>query len=205
MVVKSKNKQITATKVRALMISGLILTVAAVAGISWMGYSWIKQENQKLQELKNESSTLSNQLNSIQSIKNDLQKNQSTVKKSEQLVLSSDLPQFQIINILQTYASKNSIPLESISLGPASTSTRSSSGTSSSSTSSSSKSVVQSPNSITLSFSGPMEYSNFLNFLNDIETSLPKMNVTAINIQGGPNSSQVRVDPITINTEQKRG
>lgn len=204
MVVKSKNKQITATKMRALMISGLILTVAIVAGISWMGYSWIKQENQKLQDLKNESSKLSNQLNSIQSIKNSLQKNQSTVKKSEQLILSSDLPQFQIINIIQTYAAKHSIPLESIGLGPASTSAKSSSGTLSSSTSSS-RSVVQSPNAITLNFSSPMKYSNFLNFLNDIETSLPKMSITAINIQGGPNSNQVRVDPITINTEQKRG
>lgn len=55
------------------------------------------------------------------------------------------------------------------------------------------------PQFITISFTGPIPYTKLLEFINAIESNIPKMKITGINIENSPNQDgSVLVKPIII-------
>lgn len=195
----SPDKSLKPTTLRLLLASSLLL----IAGLSIAGfiYSYKELSNYAVEvsHAKADDVASSNSLQTLQNIQTELKKNQQAITRLGSLTDTDVLPQFKAIENVKAYAARNHLTLQSIDFD-------SSSGTTPASTTQTTAPTTQTPVQssgaqtvdVIISFGGEVNYTNFLQFLSDIQHNIPKMQVQGIDISEGSNPTMVKSGPLTI-------
>jgi hypothetical protein len=182
-----KTNYTEATTIRVVLATLAFLTTLTVIGGFYFMQNYLKDfANQPNASLKSVSSVISSQ--SLTKLQNDISTYKISADKANAITLSShDFPT-KIINDLNKYAASTGI---GITYAVVETPT------------SNLKSLAPinniQPKFISITFSKSMPFTNFIKFLKAIDTNLPKIQPTNINISRDPSSnSLVKVDPIIL-------
>lgn len=132
-----------------------------------------------------DSSSSGKDVQSLKKLELDLADLQSVIKKTSGVIASSSDYQSQVINDINTYAQIAGIGVTNFNFGVAAATGGASS-------------------SVTITLTSPMQYTNLLKFLRLIETNLPKMQISSVNltrVEGDTKS--VRTESITLEVYTK--
>lgn len=190
-----KNNSFNASKLRITMISVIIVII----GITSTGFYFAQQFLQKFASDVRQSNLRAKADNispvEVNALKTKISDLGSTITKTENIAIPSQNYQDQAIRDLNKYATESGLAIN----GSFNFSRPTSIGLS---TQLSSGAIRTEPVVITLA--NPVEFSSFIKFLKLIETNLPKMQLTGINISRDQNiNSAITTDPLTIEVYTK--
>jgi len=185
-----KKNHIQATTIRPILIIAVFLSIFLMFGGFCLAQDYLKT---LANNIMGNNSSESSSFQTDQQIKSDISENQTTVNKLDKFVASSQDYQNQAIIDLNTYASATGISISGQSTTPAPE-------TESLATLSNG---IQA-NYIQVELNNPVKYSSLLKFISAIETNLPKMQLTGINITpDSADKSYVSVEPLIIKVYTK--
>lgn len=196
-----------------LMIGITVALGISVIGVAFLGDHLLQQQSKKLTSLKLDSKVLDEQQTSLSRAKKDIQK-YSELEREAKIIVPQDKDQAEAVREIVKIAKDNGVTLATIGF-PTSTlgqSTIVAPGSSSSSTKPSTKvsiSQVQPvkginglfvlPINIQQDSASPILYSNFINFLKDLEQNRRTAQVSSINIQPNVKNRNLLSFTLTVN------
>lgn len=179
-----KKKGITAVGFRSLLIV-LILFLIGLAAIGfYFAQTALVEYSKVVTQTIADSTNSGKDVQSLKKLQADINTLQDVVVKTNSITASSSDYQSQVITDINTYAQSAGIGVSNYTFTQTPTATVA--GAAQSST-------------VTLTLTSPMPYTSLLKFLRLIETNLPKMQVSSVNltrVEG--DSSMVRTDSIAI-------
>lgn len=185
---------LTAVKLRSLLVFGLIVTFgAAIAGF-YYGFGWIKSYADTVNQTVVAAQAVSVSSGSSSQIQQKLSEQQSLIDSVNSLFALSTNYQTQAIKDIYLYASKAGINVSDIKLDtpPAAAATTPT-------TTPQTSTAATKP--VSVSLSSPVSYSSLLRFLTYIETNIPKMQVSGVEMSRPTDGSvdSVLITAVTIN------
>ncbi len=173
-------KQFRPQNLRAILAFLLILlVVGGGAGFYW-GIGLVREYAVQVEQRLADADASAEQLRGLQTLKNQLAQSDSLVEKANQLFATPSSYQQQTLGDVKKYADAAGLAIANTSYGdPAEDSTY----------------------SMTVTLREPVAYSKLIAFLNNIESNLPKLQVSSISlgrVEGG-NSDSVKTGDIKIN------
>ena len=187
-----KKKTLKATSLKNTMVFMIVLIVVA----SGVGFYYAQDWLDKMATDINQSSTAAtstedSDAKALKQIREDIAKNQAIADKASSITLPSGNYKDQISKDINKYAKDNRISIESISVA--------------SSPNTSSSTIINGVTSsfVSVTIEGSVTMNDLLQFIKDIETSIPKMQITGINLEKSQHSSDVVVEPIIIEVYTK--
>ena len=190
-------KELTATKMRLILVSILVLFVILIFVAIYFGTQILSKNSDSLTNSVTESESTENLLNQIKTAKNNLDKQKSTVEKAKKIIATSKNYKYQeeFLRDINHYASMSQLEVNSYnfevptertggsSTGAAAPISPSSSG---STTGSGTTNTIAPPGTkitnATISIKGTVKYSNFLKFLKLVENNVVRMRIKDLNI-----------------------
>lgn len=183
-------KDMQATSLRSLLIGLVLLTLAAASVAFYFGFDWIKSHAEEVNTVIVAASQSGSTANSVNELREQLEKQQEIITTANSLFALTSNYQTQVIKDVYAYAEKTGINVSDIQLAE-----EASSGSSSGSKPTSSLSTK----SVTISLEGSVSYQNLLKFLTYIETNIPKMQISGIELsRPSDGSASVSISNITI-------
>ena len=179
-----KKSGISAVGFRSLLIVLIILSIGlAVVGFYFSQNALIAYSKTVGQTVADSTNTGKN-VQSLKTLQAELAARQNIIVKASSLLATTANYQSQAINDINTYASTSGISISSYSF--AQTAAVATAG-------------AQTSSNITVSLVSPMPYLSLLKFVRLIETNIPKMQISSINLtrQEGQNT-MVKTDQISI-------
>ena len=175
-----RQSSLTPVRLRAILAGILVLISGAGVGMFAFGYTQLKAHATAAQEVATQAEASRSSLENLTAVKKYLAENSSTVARADQLVAQSKLYVYQdkIIQDINAYASKAGLGIESITFDDESSKTTTSSTTY---TSTSTPAGIKSTTA-TIAIASPTNYSALLRFMNLIEQSLFRMQISRIGI-----------------------
>ena len=180
-----KKSRIKATTMRTAMIITLSLIIGLTATGFYFTQDWLRNLATKSNQTSSASTVDNNGSQSLQQIRDDITANQASADKADGMIASSQNYQTQIINDLNKYALTAGVSIvshksaQSPSLGV--------------------KIAGLESDFVTIALANPIPLKNLLQFFKLIETNLPKMQITGIDLTPTSSSSDsVTIEPITI-------
>lgn len=182
----------------------LILSVCLfiIIGASGAGFIYVqKQLRQYAVEVshkKVDALASDGNIQTLESVKAELDANQNVSEKAQALKATNALPQFRIVDDVTTIAKNNNIVITSFDFTDAPQTT-----TAPAATAPTAVAPVTSPSptghvSLTVSLQSPINYTDFLQFLRDIEQNIPKMQVQGVNLGNSGGTGGFSVEPLII-------
>lgn len=182
----------------------LILSVSLfiIIGASGAGFIYVqKQLRQYAVEVshkKVDALASDGNIQTLESVKAELDANQNVSEKAQALKATNALPQFRIVDDVTTIAKNNNIVITSFDFTDAPQTT-----TAPAATAPTAVAPVTSPSptghvSLTVSLQSPINYTDFLQFLRDIEQNIPKMQVQGVNLGNSGGTGGFSVEPLII-------
>jgi len=189
-----KNPRIKATSLRTVMIVSILIIITILTVGFYFAQDWLNTQIAESDKTTIGSSVVNKNAASVKKIQDEITKYQASATKANTLIVSSQDYQSQIIQDLKKYAAANNITISTYSF--------------SQSTSSDTKASVSikgvTSNFINITLNDSIKLTNLIKFLKSIEVSVPKMQLTGINVTPIPNSQDsVRVEPLTIEVYTK--
>lgn len=185
-------KQLTATKLRTIMIFLVIITLAGASVGFYFAFGWIKSYSDEVNTVIIAAAESGETAGSVNSLQEQLQKQQEIITAANSLFALNSNYQTQVIKDIYTYAEKTGITVSDIQLDTATQATNGSSNTSTTASSLPTK-------SITASLSSPVNYTDLLKFLTLIESNIPKMQISGVDLTRPADSSNtVQISTVTI-------
>lgn len=197
-----KKISLTAGLLRILLSVALFVTVAAaIAGFVYaqgnlrsyaveVSHKWVDAE------------ASANAITVLVETESNLAAKQDVIAKADILKSSADLPQFQVVEDVLRHAHDNDLTVANFDFvaSEAGATTAPASAPAAETPAAGTKKPTPAPKGVglTVSLKSPTNYMDFLQFLNDIEHSLPKMYVQQIAMSPSDNGKAVMVEPITI-------
>jgi len=183
---KSKTK---ATTLRTFLSVFIIIII----GLSVIGFyytqDWLNKLAVEIGRTVSDSTAGNSNTQAFKNLQDDIAKNQVSAKKANNIITSSQNYQSQVPQDLNKYASSTGVSIVSYNLTQSATAGVQSSV---------SINGVQS-SFITITLGSPVQFTNLMQFLKAIESNLPKMQLTGINISSVPGSDNtVTIEPLTI-------
>lgn len=180
------------SKLSAKVLRGILtLSIFVIIGLSAVGFyfaqAWLSNLSLEISDKVAQSDTVGDDIQSLKKLQEELAKRQDIIIKSSMLVTSVSNYQGRVIEDLDRYASVSGIKIISKSFD------KSAAGAATPA-----KKTTTPQSSVVLSVESPLLYSGLLNFLNLVESNLPKMQVLSVNIGRVGDSKSVRVEKITI-------
>lgn len=161
-----------ATNLRNLMIIIVVILVAASAGGFYYTLNWFSQISSDIRP-SNSTNISSKDLTTLQQ---NIISAQNVVDKANLLLFSNSDYKNQITKDLNKYASNYNVSISSISVTGS-----------------------QSPISVTLTIKNPVTFTNLMRFIKATEISIPKMQVTNINLSHAQNANdKITVDNLNL-------
>lgn len=206
---ESKTSKLKPTILRLLLaISLFLVAILAVVGFVFaqkmMGDYALEVSHKKVDAAASENS-----LQTLQSVEKQLSEDSDLIEKAKNLKHNSSLPQFKAIEDLQAHAANNNITLNDVSFASADTGSAApaAAGTAPAATPAPAATTTPPASGVMISFSindGVVDTIDFVNFLHDIEHSIPKMQIKGVSVKPGPSSNQLTVEAmnVTMLTEQ---
>lgn len=183
---ENKDAKLNAVNVRTLLIVLLVILVLFITGGFVFFYG---QLNGLAQDIHDSTANVINERAKENSLKQQLTTFQEPLEKAGNITVSADNYSNQVIKDLTFYADKTGVKIT---------------GYTTDSTKTSSNIAGVSTQNITATLANPVNYDNFLHFLKLIETNLPKMQITGVNISSIVDSTTlIEVEPLTIRVYTK--
>lgn len=178
-----------------LLLAFLLIAIAALMAIGFVySYGELSKYAVEVSHVKADALASNDSLQVLQNTQQELKKNQGAIVRSTSLTATGELPQFEAMNNIRAYASRNNLTLKSIDLvdkaGPATSQAPAAAPAPASTTGN----TID----VNVTFTDEVNYKNFLQFLSDIENSVPKMQVKGINISKGADITMIKTGPLTI-------
>jgi hypothetical protein len=177
-----KNTHFKATAFQKLLITTFILVIGGTAALFYMGLQTIREYAVEVTHTTEDATASAKQVEQLQALRQQLAQATSLVDKANQIYATPDNYQSLTISALQRYADTANVSISNTDFAPAdeqSGETR----------------------KVTITFSNPVSFENLTRFLQLVEGSMPKMQVTKLIITRPttPTGDSVTVDPIDIN------
>lgn len=199
----------TAVKLRLALSIALLLLAIIGTGIFMFGYDKLSSFAEDAQDTSSKAAASNSSLQDLVTTKKTLEENSSSIDRAAKLVAESKLYlyQDQIISDINQYASEAGLAVSGITFTSATTAP----ATAAPATSGGSATIPATPSAgapggiksvtATVTLRNPTQYKNILTFLNLIEQSLFRMQVSQITLskstqEGGSNA--VTSDALTI-------
>lgn len=182
-----KKSKMKATSLRTTMVMIIIITII-LAGVGfYYAQSYLSSFATSITPTISKSTAGNNNPQATKKIQEEIAKAQTAVDKSNGLTSTLADYQNKVVKDLNTYASNNNITISDYKFAtPAKVSGLADN--------------IQS-NTITITLGNPIAFTNLMKFFKSIETNLPKMQITGINLTRDPSQKDmVAVDPLIIET-----
>lgn len=182
-----KKTFIKASTLRVLLSFSLLVMLSGAVGGFYLAQDWFRSFAVEINTSGSTSSASNNAQNLIK-IREEITKNQAIGEKASDFFASTQNYQTQIIADLNSYATASGITLTNTTwkqsvADAAGIISRTGFAT----------------QSITVTLQNPVILTNLLQFMKSIESNLPKMQISSINISPIANSkTSVTIDPLTI-------
>lgn len=202
-----KNK-FSASTLRILLASTIIaIGIASATGFAY-GLNYIQKYAVDVSRKKVDAQASNGTVASLQKAQEKLDETKDVRDKLQLLKSDSEFPEFRIVDEVRAVAGKNGIQIESFDYGEA----NATGATSSAPPAQTSPTVTPTPTaptsggntiSLTVKLQSPVNYSSYLQFLYDLEQSLPILKVDGVSLSPGDSNEQVAIDQLTIQMYKK--
>lgn len=169
-----------ASNLRALLAFLLIAVVIGGGALFYYGLGIVRDYSVEVNHRLKDADASGRQVQQLQFLKNQLAQSESLISKADKLFATPGAYQGQVLTDLRSYANKTGLSIESTDFSnPAETGEY----------------------SVAVTLRQPVSYRNLIQFLEYVETSLPKLQVSAIELSPASNASadSVSVGTIKIN------
>ena len=179
---KSKKFQFTATTLRKLLSVAFILLILAIAGAFYYGLQVIRDYAVEVTHVSEDAKVSGEQINKLQQLRTQLAAMRQLVEKADRIFATDATYQSQAVSDLGRYADAAGVSIKDISFPQA-------------------DQTAVGTRQVKLSLTQPVSYARLIRFLQLVEGSMPKMQVTELTVHHlePPADDQVTVDDITFN------
>lgn len=195
------NKELTPSVFRIILIISFIGMLALGVVLFIFGYQKVSEYAAESREIATQAKASSEELQSLSTLKTQLDKYSTNVARAKQIVSTSKgyYYQDQIVNDLNSYASRAGVMISSIDFSANYASNTSSSSSSSSSSTENTKKAPSGFKSVTanISLNNPVSYESIYNLLSMLENSLFRMQISNLTLARDQNGG-VTVDTLTV-------
>lgn len=178
-------KNLTASKVRIVLIILLVLSVVGLGLGAWWLQGMLVKNTIAEDHAKIDSQISSQEVERLQQLQKELAGKQDVVERASQIASTANNYQYQdqVVGDLKSYAERNGIIIGSFDFGTqASANAQAPAGT------------TLTP--FTLTLKGPVEFAKFMRFLSDIENNLTKIQVSNLTLSPDPSNSKLVTNPV---------
>ena len=180
-------KTLSAATVRLLLVILLIISLASIAAGAFFAYSFLRTTADEIAQLQSEDAATDAKINTILSLKKQLDRNETVVKKANQIAAESASYQYQnqIISDLTSLANQANIPITSFTFkdaAAASTSSPTTNTSSAQSPASTPASTTLKSTFVSIQLGDKIPYQNFLHFLHLLEQNVTRMQVSGVSL-----------------------
>ena len=194
-----KHSGMTASKLRVILSVIVILLIGLSAVGFYFGQSWLRTLAVSVSHTIADSKGSGGNVQSLKKLQADLSTRQGIVDKANSIKASSQNYQNQTIQDLDKYAAVTGISISNYSFAPTAAVAAPAAGTGAAAGTAPSAPATGST-SVTVTLTSPLAYTKLLKFMSAIESNLPKMQVSSINLGRvtGSDSDSVRTEQLTI-------
>jgi len=164
---------------RGILLVTLILVLAGGLGLFYLGLTEVRKFAVEVNHTIADAEASNGQVQALQGLKGQLTQSEALIAKANQMFATPTNYQNQAITDTRNYAAAAGVTITKVSFDP----------------------VVPGVNpTMTVSLRAPVPYNKLIQFLDNIEGNIPKMQVSEIGIShvNGGNANSVTVDDIKI-------
>jgi len=185
---KDQTKKLNATTIRNALAFLLVVIVLGSGVGFYFGLQLIKSYAVEVSHAVSDSNASAKNIDQLSQLKQQLATGQALVAKADALFSTPDTYQTQALKDISKYAAESGVNISSID-----------------SSSQAAATGVSSAYSETVTLQSPVSYMKFLQFLDDIEGNLPKMQITGITIgrPTNPSGDLITTEKITVTVSTK--
>lgn len=179
-----KKSGMSAVGFRSLLIVLIVLSIGlAIVGF-YFAQNALVAYSKVVGQTVDDSTSTGKDVQSLKTLQEELTAKQAIVSKAMSLLASTSNYQSQAINDINTYASESGLSVSNYSFGQ--TPTAAVPG-------------LPTTSNITVTLTSPMPYLSLLKFIRLVETNIPKMQISSINLtREESDSTMVKTDQISI-------
>jgi type II secretory pathway component PulM len=179
------SKMFKPQSLRTVLILLLILAIAYGAGVFYLGLKEVSRFSEEVNHSIADAEASKTQIQRLQTYKKQFAESNTSIVKANQVFATPEGAQTQANADIRAYAATAGITLTKVTFDPSTPGTYP---------------------SVTIGLRSPVPYAKFIEFLNNIERNVPKMNVSDIGIErvasGAGDSVTVNDIKIMIATRQ---
>jgi len=164
---------------RAVLLVTLVFVIAGGLGLFYLGLNEVRMFAVEVNHSIADAEASNGQVQALQGLKGQLTQSEALIAKANQMFATPANYQNQAISDTRNYAAASGVSIAKIDFGD----------------------VTPGVNpTMTVSLKAPVSYTKLIQFLDNIEGNIPKMQVSSIGIShvGGGRSDSVTVDDIKI-------
>lgn len=180
-----KKSSMSPTTLRGILGTAIVLLII-LAGVGfYFAHNWLRDLATSVSQTVASSSTSGADLQALSKLQQELLEQQDLATKAAAMFTSSQTFQTQAVKDLGIYAAATGITISNFTFPVAGATTTGG--------------VTTPSTTITITLTSPVSYINLLKFMQAIESNLPKMQISSINlgrIEGDAQS--VRIDQLTV-------
>lgn len=171
-------KQFRPADLRTLLAVLLVIVTLGGGALFYWGLNIVREYAVTVNQRGVDAEASGKQIQELQLLKSQLDQSNSLVEKANQLFSTPEAYQAQVLNDVRSYADAAGLAIANTSFSDPSTG---------------------STYAITVSFQEPVLYSELIAFLNNVESNLPKLQVSKIALgQTGGGADSVKVNELKI-------
>lgn len=204
---KNAPKEMSAVKLRLLLISVILLIIAALATGIWYSSGFLSQYADTVKTKRTEASEIKSSVTSIEELTRELESNEFAFKKSQQVVADSNTYTYEyqdvIIKDIVSLAAQSGIAIDSYTFElPTASGSRSSSSSSSTAAKSSTPEGLKSLR-VNLTAANGSEYPKILDFIHRVEQNLTRMQIDGVSVTYDRTKNELNKQALTIEVYTK--
>lgn len=196
-------KRFEPSTLRIILVAAMILVLSgSIAGFIY-GLGVLHTFAVDVSHKKIDADASNSSLQTLQKLERALSASRETLKRTEQLSITNELPQFQAVSDVRNIADRNKLPVTNVTFTDGTTTAPSSSAPASPSSPTATPSTAAPVATgkqvdITLTLGDDVNYDSFLQFLYDTERSIPNMQISEISLSPGSSSDTIKPGSVTI-------
>lgn len=198
----------SASKLRIVLAATIIaIGLASAAGFTY-GLKYVQNYAVEVSRKKIDAEASNGTVASLQKAQEKLDETKDVRDKLQLLKSDSEFPEFRVVDEVRAIASKNGIQIESFSYGNTAEAGTTSTAPAPQATPTATPAPAAPTSgsntiSLTVKPQSPVNYTSYLQFLYDLEQSLPILKVDSVSLSPGASSEQVSIDQLTIQMYRK--
>lgn len=197
----------TATKLRIILSLTLFLIIGGAIGGFHYARTFLTEYAVEVSHRKIDAEASNGNISALEKVKTELAANKDVIAKAAALKSNSEFPEFDIVEDVTRYANQNNLTIESFNFGESSSTAGSNAASAPNSTAPGTPNKPAANNaaagsstvSISVTLKSPANYTDVLQFIHDLNQSVPKLKVQGVSVAGSGNSkSNVNIQPLVI-------